>query len=280
MKLRQNQFIPVVPVVAAMEAGLLNEIDLDITVTKGSADQLQALLAKETDLAVTAIDNLFEWTRSGADLRLIAQVERTAPLGIYAHAEFASLKDLTGRTFSVDAIANGFSLVARHLLTSAGVRVEYVEQGGARERLQALLSGEADATILAPPFDTMAENAGKRLLATVTDLMPTFPGQGLVVRADRVQSEPLTRYLRALHEAVALTESMADQAGIDMLKRHGVERGANAMWATRPRTLRVDPEGLRAITNIRESLGMLPPDVNLSALHDPAPLNIATGIER
>lgn len=280
MKLRQNHFIPPVPFLAAMDAGLLQGIDLDITVTKGSADQLQALMADEADVAVTAIDNLFEWTRSGADLRLVAQVERTAPLGIYANAEFSSLKDLTGKRFSVDAIANGFSLVARHLLTSAGVRLNYVEQGGARERLEALLAGEADATVLAPPFDAIAEKAGKRLLATVTDLMPSFPGQGLVVRTDRLKSKSLIRYLQALNEAVTLAESMPDQVGVDLLRRHGVESGAAAMWAARPRTLRVEPEGLAAITHIRESLGMLPPDVDLTTLHDPGPLQSATGMKR
>lgn len=276
MTLRQNHFIPSVPFLVATEAGLLDDLDLDVSVTTGSAQQLRALADGETDIVVTAIDNLFEWVRADVDLRLIAQVEHTVELEIYAGAEFHSLADLEGRRFSVDAYANGFSLLARSILESAGVQVDYREQGGARERLQALLDDRADAALLSASFGLVAAQAGKTLLASVGDIVPNLPGQGLVARADITESEELAAYLHALDRAIRVADEMTHEAGVDLLQRNGFTAGASGVWQTRPRTLAVDPAGLAVLTRIRESLGALPADIDLDALHDPEPLRRAT----
>ena len=82
--LRQSHFVPPVSYLLAAELGFLRGVEVLPTRTPSSAEQLRALLAGEQDMVVTAIDNLFEWTRAGADLRLVAQVEQTTPLGIHA----------------------------------------------------------------------------------------------------------------------------------------------------------------------------------------------------
>ena len=75
MILRQSHFVPPVSYLLAAELGFLRDVEVVPTRTPSSAEQLRALLAGEQDMVVTAIDNLFEWTRAGADLRLVAQVE-------------------------------------------------------------------------------------------------------------------------------------------------------------------------------------------------------------
>ena len=198
MSLRQSHFVPPVPYLIAAHHGMLDGLDVDTTRATSSASQLEGLISGELDLAVTAIDNLFEWTKAGADLRLVAQVEKTTPLGLYARDSAESLADLAGRRFAVDALSNGFALAARRVLQDAGVEVHYVEVGGVRERFDALVAGDADATLLGPPIDELAVAAGMRCLAAVNSLLPDFPGQGLVVRAPLVGSEELHDYLRAL----------------------------------------------------------------------------------
>jgi hypothetical protein len=104
--------------------------------------------------------------------------------------------------------------VARYLLGQAGVQVDYVEVGGVRERFDSLLAGEVAGTLLGPPFDGLARDAGMRELVTVQQAFPDFPGQGLVVRAavlDRPETEAL---LSALRRAGLLP---VDAAGIDLL---------------------------------------------------------------
>ena len=260
----------------AAELGFLRGVEVLPTRTPSSAEQLRALLAGEQDMVVTAIDNLFEWTRAGADVRLVAQVEQTTPLGIHAGGDVESLADLAGCRFAVDAPDNGFALIAKRLLLDAGVEVDYVVVGGVRERLDALLGGQVDATLLGPPFDKLAEQAGMRRVVDVNALLPELPGQGLVVRAELLASAELERYLGALVRGVAAGESMADAEGIELLERCGYQAAATAAWGTRARTLTVDQRGLGLLTGIRRSLGMLPPDIGLEELCDGEPLLRAT----
>jgi len=275
MTLRQSHFVPPVPLILARELGLLDDIDLETRRTAGSPEQLAGLLAGDIDLAVTAIDNLFAWTLAGAELRLVAQTEVTTPLGVYARPATDRLTDLEGRRFAVDAAANGFSLVARYLLEQQGVTVEYVEIGGVKERLDSLLAGDVSATLLGPPFDAAARAAGAPLLATVAENLPAFPGQGLVVRSELIGSHELAAYLYALRLAVDAGEGMTDVEGENLLERTGFGAGAATAWASRPRTLEVDPDGLAVLAEIRSRLGLMPPGIRLEDLHDPAPLRLA-----
>ena len=276
MILRQSHFVPPVSHLLAAELGFLRGVEVLPTRTPSSAEQLRALLAGEQDMVVTAIDNLFEWTRAGADVRLVAQVEQTTQLGIHAGGDVESLADLAGCRFAVDAPDNGFALIAKHLLRDAGVEVDYVVVGGVRERLDALLGGQVDATLLGPPFDKLAEKAGMRRVVDVNALLPELPGQGLVVRAELLASAELERYLGALMRGVAAGESMADAEVIELLERCGYQAAATAAWGTRARTLTVDQRGLGLLTGLRRSLGMLPPDIGLEELCDGEPLLRAT----
>lgn len=233
MTLRISYFVPPAPLVAAREAGLLDDVDLRETRTSGSPEQHAGLLAGHLDLVVTAIDNLFAWTEEGADVRIVAQVEPTTPLAIVAGSGIRTLEELKGRSFAVDAPTNGFALVARHLLGRSGIDMEFVQIGGVKERFDALTSGRVDATLLGPPFVTAAVDTGLRELLRVEDEIPAFPGQGLVIRRVLLGSPEVEAFLTALRAAGALP---VDSAGLDVL------------------------------TDIRESLGMLPQGVSLHEL--------------
>lgn len=272
MILRQSHFVPPVSYLLATELGFLRSVEVAPTRTTSSAEQLRALLAGEQDMVVTAIDNLFEWTRAGVDLRLVAQIEATTPLGIHARGEVKTLADLEGSRFAVDAPDNGFALIAKRLLRDADVEVEFVVVGGVRERLDALLDGHVDATLLGPPFDKLAEKAGFTRVVDVNAVLPQLPGQGLVVRSEILESQELELYLRALVRGVEAGKSMEDSAGIELLDGCGFQAAAASAWSSRARTLEVDHRGLELLTQIRRSLDMLPPDISLEELCDAEPL--------
>ncbi|WP_051808253.1 ABC transporter substrate-binding protein [Actinoplanes subtropicus] len=231
--LRMSYFVPPAPLVEARARGALDGFDLEEVRTSGSPAQLAGLLDGTLDLVVTAIDNLFEWVRAGADVRLVGQVERTTRLGVFADESVEYLTGLSGQPFAVDAFTNGFALVARRLLAEAGVEVRWIEVGGVAERLDGLLSGAVTATLLGPPFDGQARRAGKREILTVQQAFPAFPGQGLVARTDLLGNPELDDLLDGLGAAGLLP---------------------------------VDPQGLAVLTDIRDSLGLLPPGVVLGDL--------------
>lgn len=266
MTLRQSQFVSPVPLIVAEARGLLTDIDLDTRSTTGSPEQLRGLLSGDIDVAVTAIDNLFAWVPQGADVRLVALVESTTPLGLFARRGIAAtISDLQGRRFGVDAASNGFALAARYLLNDANVTVDFVEIGGVKERLDALLDARVDATLLGPPFDATALDEGAIQLASVPDLLPGFPGQGLVARTGIVESSEFVTYLAALRKATEISNRLSNAEGAALLASAGFGAAASSAWHARPRTLRVPAAGLDLLTRIRSKLHLLPAGV---VLHD------------
>lgn len=263
MILRQSFFVPPVPYLVARERSLLAEAGLDVESrrTRSSGEQLDALRAGEIDLAITAMDNVFVWNALGADVRIAAQVEQTTLLGVYARPAITALAQLDGSRFAVDASTNGFALVARHLLATVGAQADFVEVGGVTERLDALMRGQVDATLLGPPLDELAEREGLVRLGSANDVLPALPGQGVVVRAKRSAAETtaIVAYLAALAAAIELTAGTPAAEGIALLESHGFPpRSAAAAWSTRPLTLAVDADGIALIEALRAESGGLP----------------------
>lgn len=263
MTLHQLHFVPPVPLLVAQELGLLAEAGIDIEArrTRSSDEQLKRLASGDVDLVVTAMDNVFLWNQLGADVRIVAQTEQTTLLTVYGRPGLRALSDVEGGRFGVDALANGFAIVARALLAEAGVTADFVQIGGVTERLDALVAGTIDATLLGPPLDELAERAGMTRLASANEAFPSFPGQGVVVRADR--SVPKTcelgAYLDVLQRAVTASESMTDANGIELLARHGFPRRSAAdAWQTRPRSLAIDPTGVALVESLRARFAALP----------------------
>ncbi|WP_417564770.1 ABC transporter substrate-binding protein [Microbacterium sp.] len=263
MTIRQIHFVPPVSYLIAEEYGLFAAAGVEVEArrTRSSSQQLDALRAGEVDVAVTAMDNVFIWNALGADTRVVAQLEQTTLLSVYATPGHQTLQDLDGGRFAVDAVANGFAIVARRILEDAGVSVSFMEVGGVKERLDALVAGSSEATLLGPPLDELAERAGMVFMASANDALPALPGQGAVVRAVRTEREDaeLRAYLGALDAAVARSETIPHVEGMALLERQGfVGLSAAEIWRTRPRSLGVDPEGLALLEAMRADFELLP----------------------
>lgn len=263
MRLRQSFFVPPVPFIVAENGGLFAAADIEVESrrTRSSGEQFDGLQSGEIDLAITAMDNVFVWNQRGADLRIIAQVEATTLLTIYGQADSRTLADLEGGRFAVDAITNGFSLIARRLLEDAGVSMSFVEVGGVKERFDALLTGSVDGTLLGPPLDELAEREGLSALASANSALKTLAGQGVVARAERSDAETktLAGYLGVLTQAILLSDRMSEAEGVALLERNGFPgRSASAAWQARPRSIAVDPDGLALLETLRKSFGLLP----------------------
>ncbi|HWI31810.1 MAG TPA: hypothetical protein VNT50_09985, partial [Microbacterium sp.] len=201
---------------------------------------------------------------------IVAQIEQTTPLSLFARPGVASIDDLAGSTLSVDAFDNGFSVVLRQLVQSRAIRnVSYAETGGVQERFAALVAGEVDATLLGPPFDQLADEQGLSLLGRVDGMFPDFPGQGIVVRRSRLEElrAPLTRLFSALQSAISWSNSADDAEGERLLATAGFGGAAAASaWANRPRDLWPSSAGMALLIEMRRQLGILPEGTSVDDL--------------
>lgn len=210
-RLRQILFVPPAPLVWAQQSNLFaaHGVDVDTTQTL-SSDQLGQGLADGTwDVGIAVMDNVIAWNHERrADLRIVAQLERSTVMAFCGLARYHSLAEAAAQPIAVDSTTNGFVLVLYRALARAGIdwrTCRFDAVGGVRQRFEALEAGTAASTILVPPFIDRALAAGFTKLWSGDEIAPAYPGVVVTARRSYLQenAETVVRYLRALLAANA-----------------------------------------------------------------------------
>lgn len=234
-----------------------------ITIRNTSSDaQYDALAAGEVDVVVTAMDNVLAWNqRQGPrDFCIVAQIEATTPLTLVAQPGIRQIKDLAASNILVDSPDNGFVVALRAMLKDNGLddsNYRLTPVGGVKERFDALLERKGEATLLGPPFDSLAVSKGMSAVAAIQVHYPVFPGQGVVMRRANKAARPnVLGWLQGLEQARAAVSQNNGWAR-EVLTIAGLpEAAAQAMLDTTPTTLRPDEAGIALLIDHRKSLGL------------------------
>jgi len=270
-------FVPPAIQVIADRRGLLKArgIETQVSLTASSDEQFRALSELRCDAAVTAMDNVIGWNRrvGGGDFLIVAQVETTTPLSVFARSELTSLSELIDRNILVDSTENGFVVVLRAMLADAGVDVRanrIIAAGGVKERFEKLLSGQGDAALLGPPYDGLALGAGLRRLASANELYPALPGQGIIIRRSALtrRQTVIANWLQALEEGRIQCRADSARAQADMMATGFAQPGAQALVAGVGPTLRPDRPGIELLLSLRTRAGFPGGDVRFEELVD------------
>lgn len=272
--LRAMWFVP--PALATIASALTPGGDDKLAACRNPSSDAQydALVAGNVDVVVTAMDNVLAWNRREGprDFHVVAQIERTTPLALVGLPGVTGLVDLDGANILVDSPDNGFVVALKAMLHEAGLSAAHYRLspvGGVKERFDALLSRNGDATLLGPPFDAMALAQGMSLIATVQSHYPVFPGQGVVIRsANRAARIKVAAWLRELEEARMAMTSRAKWAA-DVLAAAGFPAAAvSAMLKSTPSTLRPDEAGIALLISHRKTLGLPGANVDYQTIVD------------
>jgi ABC-type nitrate/sulfonate/bicarbonate transport system substrate-binding protein len=208
-KIRQILFVPPAPLVWADHLGTFAKHGIVVETTSTlSSDQIgQGLADGAWDVGIGAVDNVIAWnSERNADLRIVAQLERTIVMRFCCAPGYADLPEVARDVIAVDSTTNGFVLVLYRALARAGIdwrRCRFDPVGGVRQRFEAMIAGKASSSILVPPFDEMASARGFKVLWRGEDIAPHYPGVVLAVgrRWLAANGETLRRYLAALLDA-------------------------------------------------------------------------------
>lgn len=266
-------------------------LDVEVRYTTGSAAQIAGLVHGDDELIQTAPDNVFSAATTPSAFGLDAPAPITmmlggsvGPLAVCARPPAATLADLRGAVLGVDNPQSGFALVLRDLLARAGLWLDrdytFAVAGGTSARLGALRNGAVAATILYPPYDTLAAAAGMRRLAASTDAYPVYASlatAGLRAWLAAHDTEA-TQYVAAVLRALRWIHDPASATAVHSMLRDEPELAlddatADAAYAafTAPGTgfgveARLDDAGLRQVIALRASYGS--PGVPLGALSE------------
>jgi ABC-type nitrate/sulfonate/bicarbonate transport system substrate-binding protein len=187
-----GSFTPSVVLDLAASTGRLAAAGLTVTEepVASSPGQFRSLVEGELDVALTSPDNVLAYrfsTRNPIgerlDARIVGAIDRGMGLGLYGRPGLAP-SDLRGATIGVDVPTSGFALALYALIDHLGVAREgykLTALGSTPKRLQALLAGECDATMLNAGNELVAEAAGCVRLAGVTDTFAPYLGTVVAV---------------------------------------------------------------------------------------------------
>lgn len=198
-------------------------IDLEVTVTGSSSEQLKRLVAGDYDIGMQQSDHVVRGVGRGADLFIFMAQALAPQLTLVAAPGIAGFADLKGRDIAVDGARTGYALLLRQWLAGQGLAdsdYRFLEIGGSQERFNALKTGAAVASLLNPPFDRNLLTAGFGSLGTTNENFPTYPGSIAAARRvwARQNETSLIAYIRAFDTAYAWLQDAGNrEAAIGLL---------------------------------------------------------------
>jgi len=235
-------FSPSVLLRVARRTGRLDEHDLAVEEipVQSSPAQFRSLLDGDLDAVLTSPDNVVAYRfvptnplGVTADVKIVAAIDRGLGLALYSRPGMTAADQLRRATMAVDVPTSGFAFAMYALAESIGLRrddYELVALGSTPKRLDALLAGRCDATMLNAGNELSAEHAGCVPLARVADVCTPYLGTALsVVGSEGL--EPARRLAAALRAtageicAGSLDEMTVDEAAVALrLPRQLAER--------------------------------------------------------
>src|SRR5262245_36666326 len=172
---RGNWDTMVVP--QGIEAGFFKKenLEIEVTWTRGGAETLQALVTGSVDVDLAnGILGVIGAYAKGAPIRVVtAEFTGAHDLFWYVKADspVKSMKEMDGRTMGYSRPGSSTHLVSQSLAAAAGVKPRFVSAGGVPDNRTQVMSGQIDAGWSIPPFNLELLAEGKiRVIARGGDV--------------------------------------------------------------------------------------------------------------
>jgi ABC-type nitrate/sulfonate/bicarbonate transport system substrate-binding protein len=197
------------PLVVTQRAGLFTEEGLDVTITQlGSASGvIRGLLSGDVEFGNLAAPALVRASLEGAGVRYITgginQQFLVGRPGIGSIAQLAGGRLGASGPSDLGYLLNQILIKRWESIGISGARI--VNAGGSRERLEALLRGDIDATPMSPPVAIEARRAGCGFLLDFAELGLNFTLGGVATTETLIRDQPdlvrafVRAYIRGMH---------------------------------------------------------------------------------
>lgn len=174
--------IPFMQLFVAEEQGFYDDHNLQVETleVQGSANATAAVESGQADLMVSLPEGVIQARSQGSTLKMFGATVNGNLYRFYVQPGTASLDDLAGANIAMLVEGNGTHIQAQWLMDTQGPgqdQATYVATGGLGDRLAALQAGQVAGSLLFPPFDIQAEQAGLEPLAVMADYVDGYPNE-------------------------------------------------------------------------------------------------------
>jgi NitT/TauT family transport system substrate-binding protein len=194
------------PLYVAQKKGFLGDLEVEEVNVTGDSNAMRALISGNVDVAFIGMVNVLASIQAGANVRAINTWQ---PIGDYslvlATGKGTTMADLAGKTFATSGPGALPDQLARLIMKKYNVddsTAHFVQIGGHSARLQAVIGGRADASLVNTITTLRGVHDGKVIV--LTKLSKEFPGLGYswnVVRTDELADPQHSAAFQTLTEA-------------------------------------------------------------------------------
>ena len=178
------------PYLVAQKKGWLGELQVEDVHVTGDPNAMRVLLSGNADIGLIGTLNVLASVHAGASIRAIHSWQ---PIGDYsivlAKGKGATLADLAGKTFASSGPGGMPDQLPRLIMRKHGIdesTARFVQVGGHAARLQAVIGGRADATLVNTVTALKGVQEGK--VTILTRVSEEFPGLGYIWNVVRAES--------------------------------------------------------------------------------------------
>ena len=139
-------------------------LDVDLVYIAGSPLLTAAMVSGQVPMSFVGAPAVVASAVGGADSVLLSCAISMAYGKLFSVPEIKDLKQLRGKKIGITRIGAIDDAILRHVLKEhaniSDREVAFISSGGTNERLIALTKGLIDASVMAPPQDSIAEKSG------------------------------------------------------------------------------------------------------------------------
>lgn len=163
------------------DAGLWRKYGVDARVVLFESGSTLAMVARtgEVSFAINSGPTVIAARTQGADSIMVAATVNTLPYSLITAKSITSWNQLKGKKVGISRFGSGTDTAIRLVVKKFGldpVKDMVILQGGTQpSRLQAVLAGSLDATLVSPPLDLTAKKQGLNILVNLADLGIPYP---------------------------------------------------------------------------------------------------------
>jgi NitT/TauT family transport system substrate-binding protein len=257
-----------------------NGVDVDLLYLAGSPTAAAALVSGRVEFVQMAGPAVVAADAQGAHLVMVMGFVNQPVFVVMTTPDIQTPEQLKGKTAAVSKVGSSDDFMLREALSHWGLKpdtdVKITGVGSVTAQIAAIEKRLVQAVVVDPPNDVLAQQAGTRLLARVSDLGIAYQAAGLVTTREYIRShaDVVARVVRAMTEGVhriKTNRAFAEEVMAKYLKNSNplvVDAAYEAYVNIFPRAPAPTKAGLAAIVKESMSSGLLKTPVDVSTMLD------------
>lgn len=198
------------PAWVAKEAGIFakNGLDVQLVFFTGGTTAVMALVSADTPIAQLAGPAVINSVLAGSDCAIIAGGVTSLNYYLMARPEIKTPEQLKGGSMAISRFGSSSDFIARYALSKVGLTpgkdVTIVQIGSTTARVDSVLAGRVQATVVQPPASIIAQKRGMTILADLPKLGLVYQHTAAATTRKYIREHPdiVRRYVKSQVEAV------------------------------------------------------------------------------